>query len=308
MTTLYNALPTEFPANLNGHIIGRIMRDAVSRAIQAIRAVRFTFVPEVKGKKDDGGDDFVTTADKAAQEKIVRALSEAFPLFGIISEEDDLRKPCTVPGMNIYFTIDPLDGTSAFKRMQSHGFGPMISLVVNGRVVAACIGDANTGEMFYYRPDSPKVHRLVDFGHQQVLAIDPDRSLCDQYALLRDGPGEFSPLIQKLVRPRSEGGKLKGMETANGSIGLSFSRLWKGEVGMKILKPGKQTPWDTTPIFGINAMLGMVAVRVISDRGPMELGIEPFDPGPFEETERWEHEVIVLHRSRLHELEELFSV
>jgi fructose-1,6-bisphosphatase/inositol monophosphatase family enzyme len=299
VTDLYNALPSGIElGTINGPILGIIARECVKRAIEAIREVRFTFKRKVKAKKADGGDDIVTTADKAAQAKILKIVQECFPGFGIISEEDGVNNPCAITGINVYVTIDPMDGTSAFGRLQSHGFGPMIAIVLNGRVICASVGDANTGEIFYYRPDSPTVHRLIEFGKAKDLRIDPRRKLDGQYVLLRDGPGEYSPFVQRLVRSRKhDGGYFKGLETANGSIGLSFSRLWKGEVGAKVLRPGKQTPWDTSPILGMNAMLGFAYLRVEGDE------LVQFFPEPNPETTYWNHEVIVVHQSRVRELQ-----
>lgn len=299
MTAPYNSLPSGIELGaINGPIMGILVRECVKRAIEAIREVRFTFKRRVKAIKADGGDDIVTTADKAAQAKILKIIQECLPGFGVISEEDGVNIPCTIAGINAYVTIDPLDGTSAFARLQSHGFGPMIAIVLNGRVICACIGDANTGEIFYYRPDSPTVHRLIEFGKAKDLRINPRRTLKEQYVLLRDGPEEYSPFVQCLVRStKHNGGYFKGLETANGSIGLSFARLWKGEVGAKVLRPGKQTPWDTSPILGMNAMLGFVYLRVEGDQLIM------FDPSPSSETPYWHHEVVVVHKSRVRELQ-----
>jgi fructose-1,6-bisphosphatase/inositol monophosphatase family enzyme len=126
---------------LNGHAAGIILKKLVRRAIAAIRAERFRF--EVSGKSGyDGSDgDLVTSADRKAQEVYPRGLNECFPGIGIVAEEDDVFVPCTLPGTDAYFTLDPLDGTKAFARRQSHGVGTMIALVVDGAVASAFVGD-----------------------------------------------------------------------------------------------------------------------------------------------------------------------
>ena len=104
---------------INGHLIGLAMKEAVRRAIRVIEAQRF--VAEVTAKDNEfqpDKADFVTSADKAAQAVYVKLLRESFPDFGIVAEEDHLS---VNPKAEIYFTVDPLDGTRAFIRRQSHG-------------------------------------------------------------------------------------------------------------------------------------------------------------------------------------------
>lgn len=70
---------------------------------------------------------------------------------------------------------------------------------------------------------------------------------------------------------------------------------------MKIPRPGKQTAWDTVPILGINAVLGFVYLRVDGDR------LIPFTPTPSlipsRESPYWDFEAIVVHKSRVRELQ-----
>ena len=74
-------------------------------------------------------DDVFTSADKLAQESYVKSLRECFPDIGIIGEEESLSIPAK-KGRRAFFTIDPIDGTKAYIRRQSHGIGSMVSLVI----------------------------------------------------------------------------------------------------------------------------------------------------------------------------------
>src|SRR5690348_9870335 len=123
------------------------MKEAVRRAIVAIRAQRFTFETRIK-ESDTPHKDFVTTADSSAQRVFVTLLRNWFPDFGIVAEEEGLRVPCTHPKHDLWFTVDPLDGTRAFMRRQSHGIGTMVALVCDGQVIAACVGDVMTSEVY----------------------------------------------------------------------------------------------------------------------------------------------------------------
>jgi fructose-1,6-bisphosphatase/inositol monophosphatase family enzyme len=280
----------------NPSLVKRSMVEAVQRAIQAIRRARFAFESESKGFKDSGAEDFVTNADRDAQMRMVKVLAEDFPTFGLIGEEDNLFRMGTHPD-DLWFAIDPLDGTSAFRRRQSTGFGPMIALMRGETVIAAFVGDAMTQEIFGYKPGSDRVWRSApDIPHQRLEPWHLPK-LAGQYVLIRDNPWAYSLRGQALCTRSLHGVAplFAGMETANGSIGLSFARLWKGEVGAHLLRPGKQTPWDLLPVLGISLRLGFRFLRV-------GRGLTPYTPRVAKETYRTDDELLVVHERYLDEL------
>ncbi len=280
---------------LNGHAIGIIMKEMVRRAIEAIRAQRFIF--EATGKVTEGkDDDYVTTADKAAQAVYVKVIQECFPGFGIVAEEDHLSIPCVHPTKEIYFSVDPLDGTKAFMRRQSHGIGTMLALREGARVIAAFVGDIMTHEIFGFRPGSDKVHRISEYGKAEQLVVDTSRPLSDQYCLLRDMPNLHSELISNLARPTT-GGLCKNAEVSGGSIGISMARLWKGEVGAVVLRSAHDTPWDKWPIIGISQKMGFVFFK------PKDaFSFERYEPVVSNQTVHCPHETLIIHESRVEEL------
>lgn len=277
--------------SLNGHAVGIIMKEAARRASHVIRASRFSF--DAKAKVGyDGGDDLVTSADAAAQAVYVRLLRECLPRVGIVAEEDALSVPCTLAD-DTYFTVDPLDGTKAYGRRQSHGVGTMCSLVRNGTVIAAFVGDVFANEVFGFRPGSPHVHRISDLDHASRLSIDAERPLTGQYALLRDHPDKLGERLRGMVACDSPA--FKGIEVTGGSIGVSMARLWKGEVGAAVLNRGHQTPWDLCPIVGISKALGFVFLRAERDE------LTPYEPLIVREVRSTPHDSVVVHESRVDE-------
>lgn len=238
------------PINMNGHVIGIILKELVRRAMMEIRRQRLVF--EATPKEGYGGDmnDILTSADTAAQAIYERTIREALPGVGIIGEEG-LRVPCSIPDRNVYITIDPLDGTKAFVRQQSHGVSTMVAMVVDGEIVSAWIGDINTMEIFGYRPGSEKVHRIHELSVAQDLTkINRAVTVADEYVLLRDPPEGFPPSVRAAV------GRFKAYQIDGGSIGTWFARLWKGECHGLVMSPSHETPWDTTPCLGISYRLG----------------------------------------------------
>jgi fructose-1,6-bisphosphatase/inositol monophosphatase family enzyme len=298
--------PPRLYGPLNAHVVGTLMKEAVRRAIVAIRGQRFTFEATVKGpilgsdgSQDPaaagGSQDMVTSADHAAQRVYVKLLREWFPTFGIVAEEEGLAVPCTHPEHDVWFTVDPLDGTKAFIRRQSHGVGTMISLVCDGEVVAACIGDVMTQEVYALRPDGDQVHRISEFGVAESLAVDPARPLSRQYMLLRGSPQSYSPAVQAAVR--HQGGLVRGYENMGGSIGTGVARLWKGEMGVAIITAGHLTPWDGCPLLAPCRVLDFAFVHLRPDGEVLPVDLPPHREGIPLAQETW-----VVHRSRLDEV------
>ncbi len=162
-----------FLAPLNENNIGVLMREAVRRACAVIYPQRLNFTWQEKEVSYKDEIDVVTSADFDAQQLYLAFLKRNFPKFGIIAEEDNLFTPAQafpatgqLPHQAVnhffYFTIDPLDGTKAFKRRQSSNYSTMLSLVHHcpelgiKEVIGVCIGDPMTDEMYYTRPGSPE--------------------------------------------------------------------------------------------------------------------------------------------------------
>ncbi len=287
---------------VNGPLVGLVMREACKRAMYHALTRCFEVEAEVKGSKADGRTDWVTAADRECQKIVVDLLRECFPHFGVIGEEEGLNVPCPIPGRNIYFTIDPIDGTSAYTRHQSHGWGCMICLVDGDSVVAVCVGDANSGEMYYYRPNSQNTHRLVRRGEHirdVPLIVDENNALSMQAILLRDLPSAHDVATRHLIGH----GPFGKMLMADGSIGLSMARLWKGEVGACVLKGEKQTPWDDTPIIGMSLRLGFVFFDVkLSSNPDAQIDLVARVPTPPTAEGPREFQQLVIHHSRIPEL------
>ena len=274
---------------LNGPAIGIIMKEMVRRAIHEIRSQRRSFESKRKASlhKDE---DFVTSADTAAQAIYLKTIRQCFPDYGVIGEEENLVIPCRIPGCNLYFTVDPLDGTKAYLRRQSHGIGTMIALIQDHEVIAAAVGDINTQEIYYFRPGSRRVHRLSEYNDAESLETAPRIHLKAQYVLLRDDPASLSRLTCDLAR-----GLFKSIEVGGGSIGVCFARLWKGEVGGLVLSPGVDTPWDLAPIAGISRRLGFQFFEI-------DGGARRFDPPVGDTTVERKYETLILHESHAGEL------
>ena len=228
----------------------RQIQELVSLAIKAIRGKRFNFDARHKPSGYKTAD-LLTDADLLAQEIIADGLQQHFPDAGIVDEEDLL-----IEGSNgVVFTIDPLDGTKAFVRQESGNVSVMIGVVYNGRVVAVFIGDVWTHELYYYRPGSSNTHRLIDFDFTTPLQpYDPKHQR--RMVLFREDPYLHQALDYPRIRSR-----FTKFHIDSGSIGINFTKLWKGEACAVILKMRYYTPWDMVPVIGLSKQLGYCFYR-----------------------------------------------
>lgn len=272
--------------SLNGHSVGRILKEAVRRAATVIRAERTTFEAHTKLSYGGTMDDVFTSADKAAQEVYLRTFKECFPGCGVIGEEDSFSL-AAVPPLSAYFTVDPIDGTRAFIRRQSHGITTMVALVDGGEVISAYVGDVSSDEVYGYRPGSARVHRITRLDTFEPLNPTPasETRAADMVLLLRDPLDRYSPQSAALAS------RFKTYEVMGSSIGAWAARLWKGEVAATLQPPSFETPWDSTPLIGIGRKLGLAWLRPEGD------GWVEYEPElPLKPTRR-EHDTLVIHRS-----------
>ena len=190
---------------INGHAVGLILKEAVRRAMVAIRNERLIFETHLKENHTGSMDDVFTSADRKAQSIYLRAITECFPNCGVLVEEDELqlspRNDCQA-----LVSVDPLDGTKAFVRRQSHGVGTMVALICGNEIVSAYIGDINTLEIYGYRPGSNTVWRITGLDTYEKLEQGGGEPLKKKYILLRDrecaysdSPAPFCP-VSKIMR------------------------------------------------------------------------------------------------------------
>lgn len=277
---------------VNGHLIALGLKELIRRAMVTIRNERFVF--EATAKQAYGGtmDDVFTSADTKAQEVYLRGFQESFPFCGVIAEEQGLNIPPRL-GCNVVFTVDPLDGTKAYVRRQSHGVGTMVAVLKGNDVIGAYVGDVNTDELYGFRPGSNSVWRISKLDAFERLDYKGGDKLNASYMLLRDPEHAYSDLSKKLLP------QFKNYESSGGSIGIWFARLWKREVGALLIPPGWETPWDSNPVIGISNKLGYVFLRPDAQHGDRW---SVFHPRAVMSKFERKHDLLVVHREDLPQL------
>jgi fructose-1,6-bisphosphatase/inositol monophosphatase family enzyme len=280
--------------------IGKTLQEElVPRAIKIIQdeCADLTIIKKVG--YDGVKDDLTTNGDMKAQAMYIKELTTLFPNYGIIAEENGVATKSQDSTDDIYFTVDPLDGTKAYERGSSQGVGTMIALCKNANVIAVCIGDANTGDIYSFAGED-KVGDVFHqrFGVTKKLTPKTNISLLMQYVLLRSMPSKQPALINKMIGEIGNNGIFKGTEICGGSIGIAFARLWKGEIGAMVLEAGFDTPWDLAPIIGISRRLGFKFYDIVGDT------LVPHEPVPVKVITERPYNQLVVHESSVKELEE----
>jgi myo-inositol-1(or 4)-monophosphatase len=118
---------------------------AGGETLLAMAARRETLRIETKAESD-----FVTVADRAAEDTIVKRLLQAFPDHQILAEEQTHAQPgekSSVSSASVQWIIDPLDGTTNY----IHGvpnFSVSIAARQNAEVIAGVVWDPLHRELF----------------------------------------------------------------------------------------------------------------------------------------------------------------
>ena len=116
-----------------------------ARTVRAAGAATLSFFRadvDIQNKRDDGGFDPVTEADKAAEAIIRDAINSAYPSHGILGEEFGFQS-----GNGLTWVIDPIDGTRAFMSGMLH-WGVLLGLFDGETPIVGVMYQPYTDELF----------------------------------------------------------------------------------------------------------------------------------------------------------------
>jgi len=133
------------PPALNTPLIN-VMRAAALKCARGI--VRdFTEVEQLQVSKK-GPSDFVSTADRRAEQLLIRELGKARPGFGFLAEEGGAKPaPDGTKNPTSRWIIDPIDGTTNYLHGIPH-FAISIAAEEKGRLLAGLIYDPIKDDLF----------------------------------------------------------------------------------------------------------------------------------------------------------------
>lgn len=236
---------------VNFDVLAILLRDMAEQWIIAIRGQLDSFSYEAKDNPNKV-DDQVTSADYAAQKAIVDMITKCFPEAWIIAEENNLKKPCTHATQQLYFTLDPLDGTRAYVRMQSDGIWSMIGVVLDNEIIGAAIADVMTKEIYLLNPSTWWVERIHP---RRTLALEYTSRKHFRIAMM-DDPRTCIESISRISDP--ENWYFDSTSVTNGSIGINVARVRKNEASAFLYRAGTPMPWDWVPVVGISLTMWFI--------------------------------------------------
>ncbi len=161
----------------------------------------------------------LTTADKAANEIIVKALEREFPQYAILSEEKEDNKERL---KNDYcFIIDPLDGTKEFIKRNGQ-FTVNIALAYKGKSVMGVIYVPTTKELYWASEGCGAYLHNTD-GIQNIQVSDRKQDIRVVMSSSH-GCAQMDRLIQenKLKHYVKMGSSLKGCIIAKGEAEIYY--------------------------------------------------------------------------------------
>ena len=89
-----------------------ITREFAESVIAAVKSCKSIMMDSFTVSEKDGASNLVTTADTSVQSRLRTLLGEILPQAGFLGEES----PDVTALGNIYWVVDPIDGTSNFAR------------------------------------------------------------------------------------------------------------------------------------------------------------------------------------------------
>lgn len=203
----------------------------------------------------------VTQADRDAEAIILAELREAYPHVPVVAEEEVAAGIGPDSIGDIFFLVDPLDGTKEFVNRRSD-FTVNIALVRDGEPVAGVV----------YAPARHMLYRGVP-GHAELLATDASHAPLERRAIAVRAAR--SPLTIVASRshctPETEAyiARFEPAERVSVGSSLKFCLLAAGEADL-YPRFGPTMQWDTA---AGDAVLRAAGGRTLSvDGGPLAYG------------------------------------
>ncbi len=196
--------------------------------------------------KDDGTP--VTVADMEADELIRRGLEQAFPDVLVVSEENADSHTASA---GRFFIVDPLDGTSGFRRGKRE-FTVNIALIENGKPVQGVVHAPALGRHFCTSADGTVIERRLDPG-QSTYGI-----AAEHYPVLRDNSGLRVVASRTLKADRRVAELLERYDVASVeavSSSIKFCLMAANEADF-YPRLGRTMEWDTAAGHAILAASG----------------------------------------------------
>ncbi len=207
-----------------------------------------------------GPGDFVSIADRRAEQEIREELSKARPDYGFLLEEGG-----TVEGRSPHnrFIVDPLDGTTNFLHGLPH-WAISIALEQHGELTAGVIYDPMRDELFTAEKGAGAY--LNDRRLRVSARTDFRRSLIGCGLPIQDWPGRAKGFTRQMDRVADEAGGLRRI----GACALDLAYIAAGRQDGFWEYDCK--PWDVAAGVLLVREAGGRVARIEGDGNPLDSG------------------------------------
>ncbi|MDF1825108.1 MAG: 3'(2'),5'-bisphosphate nucleotidase CysQ [Verrucomicrobiales bacterium] len=202
----------------------------------------------------------LTEADKRSNDVIIEALSEKYPEIPVISEETKAVEYAERKDWEVFWLIDPLDGTKEFIKRNGE-FTVNIALIRNGKPVLGVVYQP-IGEHLYWSKEGDGAWKSTSDGEairlqggEHYLAKDEVHVVASRSHLTDD--------VKQFVADLEKGGKTVHFLSAGSSLKLCLVAEGKADVYPRL---GPTMEWDT----GAAHAIALEAGRQVNRHGSSE--------------------------------------
>lgn len=204
---------------------------------------------------EKGKDDYVTTVDRALDQRLTQSLGQWFPQDGLITEENAASRQAYHASHRRLWCVDPVDGTDDFIHGRLY-YSVMVGLLDQYQPVAGWIYAPMMDRLYYGG---------VDWG---VFQVGGDRLPEAIVPLPPPPPSEqFCPILIGDKDRRQFGNALAdlvpGIQFRTlGSFGLKVMEVVAGRAGLYLYLNRRVKVWDTVAPLALARTAGLVCCDV----------------------------------------------
>ena len=247
--------------------ICEIFRSLALTSGEAIMDIYESSAFEVLLKSDDSP---VTTADKKADEVILKGLRKYFPEVPVVTEEQVKSHDLSAP---VFFIVDPLDGTKEFIKRRGD-FTVNIALVANGKPIRGIVYAPARQRLFYTDANGEAVEEMAYFSVSKLGLIKKIKTASSDNTALK-------VVASKSHRDKKTDeyiSKYPCKELVNAGSSLKFCLIAAGEADL-YPRFAPTMEWDTAAGHAVLSAAGGSVLQA-EDKQPLKYG-KPNYKNPF---------------------------
>ncbi|GAB4379979.1 MAG: hypothetical protein Kow00121_35250 [Elainellaceae cyanobacterium] len=239
--------------------IQRLIQDCGQQA-QSMASEQFQVFEKAK-------NDYVTTVDRALDQRLTTGFSELFPEQRVITEENPGSWQAF--GNQRLWLIDPLDGTEDFIQHKLH-YAVMVGLMEAYEPIAGWIG-APAFNHLYYGGKQLGLFEVADDDAPIPLLPSPPEPPSTHYCPLLIGDKDRRRFGQAIAK------QIPGVQfDAIGSFGLKVMRVICGQAGIYVYLNKRVKLWDTTGPIALARQAGLICCDLSGE--PLKFTPDVIDP------------------------------